>query len=464
MMTDPNGIFRRIGVPVLDTRFEHSTEAQAQSTSTAPKSDVQRLRDLRTPPLNHADFEFPTLGGVDKAASLAEFDARAGFKSPAERRCLSLAVTREAVLAFMNDGIYPNALDELQALAIFLIKNKLPDALSWLGVQADIPTLDLSECELRNEEAGLIADWAKTTPFEIRLAMGSNGITADGAALLSNALLVNNITHLDLSFNFLGDSGVQALAAGLSSNTSLRSLNLDAVDMQNAGIEAIVGVLDTHPALESLVLNHGEFDDQGAAALAAALGRNKRLSHLSIVECGFSVVGLTCLANALGRNTGLKSLEIGNGGEDDASFVHALADALVGNQTLTDLSVFANFMPDAASSRLAAAVAVNTTLKSFKFISTIEPSKVNAAIVSQITEKVRANALIAEAGLAVSKMSGTIGSAVPLPPEVGYQIAAFAAQVSADGRREEALNSLLEAGLPGAMGQENDTELKTSDK
>ena len=269
---------------------------------------MQQLRDLQTPPLNHADFAFPTLGAAGKAASLAKFDARTGFRSPDERRCLSLTVTREAVLAFMNDGIYPKDPDELQALAIFLIKNRLPDALSWLGVQADIHTLDLSEFYFSTEAVGLIADWAKTVLFEIRLALGNDGITADGAALLSDALFANNITHLDLSYNYLEDCGVQALAAGLSSNTSLRSLNLAAVNMRNAGIEAIVGVLDTHPALERLVLNYSEFDDHGAAALAAALGRNRRLSHLSIVECDFSVVGLTCLANALGKNTSLKFL------------------------------------------------------------------------------------------------------------------------------------------------------------
>lgn len=463
MMTDLNGMSRRIGAPGLSAPSEQSAQAQAQSTQITQKPNAQQLRDLRTPPLNHADFEFPSLGAAGKKASLAEFDARAGFKSPAERRCLSLEATREAVLAFMNDGIYPNELDELQALAIFLVKNKLPDALSWLVVQADIQTLDLTECELGNEDAGLIADWAKTTPFKIRLALGHNGITADGAALLSNALFANNITHLDLSFNSLDDSGVQALAAGLGSNTSLLSLNLDAVDMKNAGIEAIVGVLDTHPALESLVLNHSEFDDHGAAALAAALGRNRRLSYLSIVECGFSVVGLTCLANALGKNTSLKFLEIGNGREEDVGFVHALADALVENQTLTNLSMFANFMLDAASSRLAAAVTVNATLKGFVIMSTIELSSATAAVFNQIGEKVRANELIAKAGLAVTRMSGSPASAVPLPLEVSCQIAAFAAQVAADGRRAEALNSLVEAGLPGAMGQKNETESKTSD-
>jgi hypothetical protein len=308
----------------------------------------------------------------------------------------------------------------------------------------------------------MIAAWAKTIPFQIRLDLASNRIDSDGVALLASALASDTITHLNLGNNAVQDNGMQALCAGLGRNTSLQSLVLYHAVMENPGIEALAGVLDTHPALATLVVDGNLFDDQGAATLAAALSRNRTLSRLSVRFSQLSDTGLAYLAGALTTNTGLQSLKLSGNDEGCVHLPYALADALAANQTLTDLMVFAGSMPKVAINRLAAAVAVNTTLREFELaLASYNLSQENAAVASQISEKVRANALIADAGRALSELSQLPEWGVPIPPEVGQQIAAFAAQVAEGERRSATMNSMVGAGPLGAPGAENGAGSKT---
>ena len=380
-----------------------------------------------------------------------------------EHHVESLKVTREAVLAFMNDGLCPSEHEEFQALVLFLVKNKLPDALSWLVVQTGVGTLDLHHCDLGAQEMAMLADWAGNVPFQIGLDLSGNHIDSDGAALLDDALSANTITQLELGNNPLTDKGVKALGMGLPGNTSLQSLVLYNTGLHNPGIEALANVLDTHPALAVLVLDRNPFDDQGAASLATALGKNRTLVRLTVRHSQLSDVGLTYIADALAINTRLKSLTLfGKSGEEYVHLPRALADALLVNQTLTHLLVFVDSMPESATRRLAAAVAVNTTLEDFELaLSAYMLSEANAAMASQISEKVQSNALIKKAGLTLSELSQLPEWRVPIPAEIGHQIAALAAQVAEDHRRQETLQAMAVAGPLGAAGLGNEAEPKT---
>lgn len=476
-MTDIHKVSARIDTPALGNSASGSASPLPQPDNAGRKPSLQQLRSVQIPPSDHPDFEIPTLCAADKNARMAELDTRLDFlrtyygpdadddaaEAVHEQHVESLKVTREAVLAFLNDGLCPQEHKEFQALVLFLVKNKLPDALSWLVVQAGADQLDLHNCDLGAPEMDMLADWATHIPFQIGIDLSGNHIDGEGAALLADALSANTITYLELGNNPLTDEGVQALAMALRGNTSLQSLVLYNTGLRNPGVEALASVLDTHPALAVLVLDSNPFDDQGAASFATALGRNKTLSRLTVRYSKLSDVGLTYLANALGTNGGLKSLKLsGKFGEQSVHFPHALADALLVNQTLTHLMVFADSMPETATRRLAAAVAVNTTLRDFELaLSPYMLSEANATMASQISEKVQANALIAGAGLTLTELSQSPEAAVSIPPEIGYQIAAFAAQVAADGRRAEALNSMAGSGPLGAAGTGDEAEPKT---
>lgn len=478
-MTDIQKISARIDTPGLGNSASGSASALQPPGKAGQKPSLQQLRSLRIPPSNHPDFEIPVLCAADKNARTAELDRRFDFlrtyygpgvdddgaEAHQEHHVLSLMATREVVLAFMNDGLCPNEPNEFQALVLFLVKNELPDALSWLVVQTGAGMLDLHNCDLGVQEMGMLADWARSIPFQIGLDLSGNHIDSDGAALLADALSANTITHLELGNNPLTDRGVQALGMALRGNTSLQSLVLYHTDLQNPGIEALASALDTHPALAVLVLDGNPFDDQGAASLATALGKNKTLSRLTIRFSQLSDIGLTYLADALVINASLKSLKLS--GKFDEEYVHfprALAGALRVNQTLTHLLVFADSMPEAATRQLADAVAVNTTLRDFELaLGAYKLGEANAAMASQISEKVQANALIEEAGLSLSELLQSPEWSVPIPVEIGQQIAAFASQVAVDGSRRETLQAIAGAGPLGAAGLGDEAEPKTGD-
>lgn len=478
MMTDINKLSVRIDSPGPGNSASGSASAPPPPDTASRKPSLLQLRGLRIPPSDHPDFEIPSLSADEKNARMAELDTLLEFlrndRSPGadddaaeahhEHHVESLKVTREVVLDFMNDGLCPSERKEFQALVLFLVKNKLPDAFSWLVVQTGVDVLDLHHCDLGAQEMGMLADWARNVPFQIGLDLSGNHIDSDGAALLADALSANTITYLDVSNNPLTDKGVQALGMALRGNTSLQSLLLYHTGLQNPGIEVLASVLDTHPALEVLVLDRNPFDDQGAALLATALGKNKTLSRLTVRFSQLSDIGLTYLADALAINAGLKSLKLsGKFGEEFVHFPRALAGALLVNQTLTHLMVSVEAMPEAATRRLADAVAVNTTLRDFELaLGGYQLSEANAAMASQISEKVQANALIEQAGLTLSELSQQPEWRVPIPAEIGHQIAAFAAQVAKDDRRRETLEDMAEAWPLGATGPQNGAALKTS--
>ncbi|MET0961588.1 MAG: hypothetical protein ABWY05_02045 [Noviherbaspirillum sp.] len=365
------------------------------------------------------------------------------------------------MLGFLNDGICPQEKKEFQALAIFLVKNKLPSALTWLLVQTGAETLELDNCELGQEALRVIAGWAKSLPFQFRLDLSGNCIDAAGAALLADALGANTITHLDLGNNALQDQGVQALCAGLGQNTSLRSLVLHHCSMTNPGVQALADVVDAHAPLTALVLDGNAFDEHGAAIFAAALGRSRTLSSLSLRVSRLSDAGMACIARALISNTGLRSLALSGQDEECEHLPNALADALAANQTLATLVVYAGPMADPAARRRAAGMALNSTLRDFElWVNPYGRTKENEAVMRQISDKVQANALIAQAGLALSELSQMPESGVPVPAEIGDRIAAFTAQVAGDERRSKALKSIGEAGPLRAARPDTASESK----
>ena len=152
----------------------------------------------------------------------------------------------------MVDGRWSKRESDVRALAIFLLTNKLFGALAWLVVRTDAKVLELDDCELGNEGAAKVAEWAKTIPFKVNISLSNSGIDAKGSAQLADALEADSIVHLDLSQNQFGHEGVELICAALKRNASLRSLGLAAVNAGSLGIQAIASVLDCHPSLSDL--------------------------------------------------------------------------------------------------------------------------------------------------------------------------------------------------------------------
>ena len=132
-----------------------------------------------------------------------------------------------------------------------------------------------------------------------------------GMILRSNSL--PTLRALNLSCNYFGDAGLQALCEGLGlgSCPSLIALSLESNHLGTAGAEALAAAIrrGAMPNLESLVLaDNPDFGNQTVAELAPALRKLPLLLTLSLWECGIGDAGVASLVDNLGKDD-FKALE-----------------------------------------------------------------------------------------------------------------------------------------------------------
>ena len=132
--------------------------------------------------------------------------------------------------------------------------------------------------------------------FLHHLDLCSNGIDAEGAALIASAIgrgAMPTLRKLILAKNGIGDAGVEALCQALGSSTTpvLTALCLAVCDVGMGGAKALAKAM-RQGRLQALAdadlrLNE-QVGDEGASALAEAIdaGAAPALRKLRLLECG----------------------------------------------------------------------------------------------------------------------------------------------------------------------------------
>ena len=111
---------------------------------------------------------------------------------------------------------------------------------------------------------------------------------------------------LDLAYNYdIGDAGATSLAVALTSNKSLRRLEVGQCRIGDAGGTALANALKTNEDLEELDIQGNNIGVAGAKALASALKVNGSLRSLWVWSNDWGAEGRAALLAALARNTGL---------------------------------------------------------------------------------------------------------------------------------------------------------------
>ncbi|XP_011270743.1 hypothetical protein, variant [Capsaspora owczarzaki ATCC 30864] len=129
------------------------------------------------------------------------------------------------------------------------------------------------------------------------LYLSENQIGDAEAQIIAEALKVNTTaTSLDLSENQIGDAGAQAIAEALKVNKTLFWLNLIDNQIGDAGAQAIAEALKVNKMVKTLSLSENQIGDIGAQAIAEALMVNKQLWWLDlkcncIGDAGFQAIG-----------------------------------------------------------------------------------------------------------------------------------------------------------------------------
>eukprot|EP00577_Skeletonema_sp_RCC1716_P014211 CAMPEP_0113402286 /NCGR_PEP_ID=MMETSP0013_2-20120614/17174_1 /TAXON_ID=2843 ORGANISM="Skeletonema costatum, Strain 1716" /NCGR_SAMPLE_ID=MMETSP0013_2 /ASSEMBLY_ACC=CAM_ASM_000158 /LENGTH=475 /DNA_ID=CAMNT_0000287609 /DNA_START=65 /DNA_END=1492 /DNA_ORIENTATION=+ /assembly_acc=CAM_ASM_000158 len=156
------------------------------------------------------------------------------------------------------------------------------------------------------------------------LSLGSNNIGRVGCVALSSmqsctsgcGWVVPCLVQLDLSYNRIDDTGLEALASSLASSTTLKRLNLSSnTFITSSGLRSLSALLHSENyRLEDLHLESMPIGDDGAHALAAGLTGNvsvKRLMFSSDVA-GITELGWSSFSRLLCDTSSINSIHKSN--------------------------------------------------------------------------------------------------------------------------------------------------------
>ncbi|MES2122376.1 MAG: hypothetical protein V4492_06320 [Chlamydiota bacterium] len=357
--------------------YEHSITSL---TAREPTEAAHALESLR----NNANLTSLTFcsnaftGGLQGLAQALTSNRTLTSLSLLNCACLNDKRETEQLAQAIKDN--PNLTSLQLSLRSNQILRALSDALGPLAIEPLTPmltdgpltSLDLSECNLRDHEAGLLALALTTNSTLKSLNLGSNRIGESGIEQLMQAATINStLTHLTLRKNDFTDNGLRQIALALRTNSTIESLDLAAYGITDGdGINDLTQALATNSTLTLLDLSFNYIDTGGLEQLALALKVNSSLSILKMCATNFGTwqpglddVGAGLLFDSFTHNTTLTTLNlamnhIGKG----PTAAEKLALALTVNSSITELILESNDIRDGGLTPLALALTTNSTL------------------------------------------------------------------------------------------------------
>ncbi|XP_064169516.1 uncharacterized protein LOC135242401 isoform X2 [Anguilla rostrata] len=200
--------------------------------------------------------------------------------------------------------------------------------------------LDLSYNNLGDSGVELLCAGLRSPNCKIqRLGLNSCDLTEKSCNIVASALQSSNspLRDLDLSYNNLGDSGVELLCAVLMTpNCKLQRLGLGWCNLTEGCCDVLASVLrSSHSELRDLELRDNELQDSGVRALSAGLeDPHCKLQRTGLSGCRVTQRGCDSLASALCSNPShLRELDLRYNHPGDSG-VRALSAAKLDTLTL----------------------------------------------------------------------------------------------------------------------------------
>jgi hypothetical protein len=161
----------------------------------------------------------------------------------------------------------------------------------------------------------------------------------DIPVIISQIIMFNVCTEIDLSNNRITSEGVSVLALALRKNKTLKVLSLLSNHVSDEGILTLAESLSTHDStITTLGLGSNDINDEGAQYLAQMLQTNQTLTVLTLQFNHIGARGMELLMNALGRfNRSLQVLNVSSNTLINDSCVDSITSMLTHNETLKEL-------------------------------------------------------------------------------------------------------------------------------
>jgi hypothetical protein len=172
-----------------------------------------------------------------------------------------------------------------------------------------------------------------------------------------------SLVGMNLTGNYLGVEGAEALASALRINGTITSLNLKSTCLGAEGAGVVADSIRSNPntSMSSLLLWGNAIGDRGALILAEVLRNNGTLTWLDLRSNCLSDVGAKAMATVLKTNITLTALSL-KANRIEEPGVKALASMLATNNTLTDLQLMGCCLGSAGKQSLQKAVESNEVL------------------------------------------------------------------------------------------------------
>ncbi|XP_036386592.1 NACHT, LRR and PYD domains-containing protein 12-like [Megalops cyprinoides] len=193
--------------------------------------------------------------------------------------------------------------------------------------------LDMFELKMYNTSAAGYQRLLPVIKYCRKAILDSCDLTEESCDTVASALqsVPSHLIELDLSYNNLGDSGVERLCVGLNSpNCKLQRLRLDSCDLTEESCDTVASALQSVPShLIELDLSYNNLGDSGVERLCAGLkSPNCKLQRLRLSGCRITERGCASLASALHSNPShLRELDLSYNHPGDSG-VRALSAVL----------------------------------------------------------------------------------------------------------------------------------------
>ncbi len=205
-------------------------------------------------------------------------------------------------------------------------------------------TLSLRSCSIGDQGCKFLARRLSKCPnsqSKISLNLHVNDIHEEGihhiAEVIENPTL---ISELSLSYNPIGNSGLSTLCEALSTNTSLKNLNLSncSLSLDDHGVIPRLHVLSINTTLEYLNLSSNSIGNTDLKNICESLSTNTSLKSLDLSGCSLTISddNGAALYQLLKQNNSLKYLNLSY---NTVTNCRHIAAGLAVNKTLRSLNL-----------------------------------------------------------------------------------------------------------------------------
>ncbi|XP_066512908.1 ribonuclease inhibitor-like [Hoplias malabaricus] len=202
---------------------------------------------------------------------------------------------------------------------------------SVLLKNSSLKTLDLSDNDLQDSGVEKLCDGLKSEDCKLEtLRLARCRLGKQSCEHLKSVLLEkSSLKNLDLSNNDLQDSGVKKLCDGLKSeDCKLETLRLNYCDLSEDSCDSLASVLSSDSTLKELDLSDNDLEDSGVKKLCDGLKSPRcKLETLRLAGCRLGKHSCKHLRSVLLKNSSLKNLDLSNNDLQDSG-VKELCDGL----------------------------------------------------------------------------------------------------------------------------------------